>query len=141
MKAILRLSFAAAVLAAPAVQAAPEVYDRVYETIYKNPKPSPVYEEHYAGHYVRKDRPYKFGTFFQRTVIPRAYAGNRNYYLEHPASRRFKGAGTYYYNVPGYPKPQVQVRTRPPIGFDPYRYCGDYYHGAVSGRTYYTPMR
>jgi hypothetical protein len=116
------------------------MHDRVYETIYKNPNPSPVYEESYAGHYVRKDRPYKFGTFYQRVVIPRSYAGNRSYYIEN-ANRHFRGVGTYYYNVPGFPKPQVQVRTRPPVGFDPYRNCGTYYHGAAPGTTYYTPMR
>jgi hypothetical protein len=140
MKAILRSSLLAVVLLAPAVQAAPEVHDRVYETLYKNPKASKSYREGYAGHYVRKDRPYRFVTFYERTSIPRSYAGNRDYYVG-PGSRRFHGVGTYYYNVPGYPKPQVMISSRRPDGFDPYRYHGSYYHGAAAGTSHHVHSR
>jgi len=115
MKAFLRLSLLAIVTLAPAVQAG-ECYrhhDRTYVGLYHNPAPTREYRETYAGHYVRKERPYRFATMYERITYP------RNYSTGGP------------YRWPDRADPTITVSLRRPGG-----YCPCPYHS-----TYHVPMR
>jgi len=112
MKTILRFSFLALAIVAltPALSAEDcyRHYDRTYIGLYKNPKPARTYRHTYAGHYVRKDHPYRWEQIFERTTYP------RNYYSH----------GRHLW--PDNPKPQTTRSLVRPAGFNPYPENGGY---------------